>query len=116
MATITKQFLSDSTTGRGIKVAATSSAGTDIHTAIAGTTDIDEIWLWASNTDTSAIVLTIEFGGTTAVDDNIVVTVAASSTELVCPGLIIQNGIDVAAFAGTANKISIFGYVNRMDY
>ena len=62
------------------------------------------------------MVLTIEFGGVAVPDDNIVVTVAASSTELVLPGLIIQNGIDVAAFASVASKISIFGYVNRMDY
>ncbi len=116
MATITKQFLSGSTNGRGIKVAATSSAGTTIHTAVSGTTDIDEVWLWASNTDSAAIKLTIEHGGTTAVDDNIVVKVAAESTELVCPGLIMQNGLVIKAFAGTANKITLVGYVNRMDY
>ena len=81
-----------------------------------GTTDIDEVWIYASNTDSSAIKLTLEFGGTTAVDDNIVVTVAAESTELVCPGLIIQNGLVIKAFAGTANKITLVGYVNRMDY
>ena len=116
MATITKQFLSGSTQGRGVKVAATSSAGTTIHTAIGGTTDIDECWIWASNAETSAIILTIEFGGTTGVDDTIVTTVAASSTELVCPGLVLSGGLIIKAFAGTANKISLFGYVNRMDY
>ena len=116
MATITKQFLSGSTQGRGVKVAATSSAGTTIHTAVSGTTDIDEVWIYASNTDSSAIKLTLEFGGTTAVDDNVVVTVAAESTELVIPGLVIQNGLVIKAFAGTANKISCFGFVNRLDY
>ena len=115
MATITKQFLSNSTTGRGIKVAATGTAGTAIH-SVGAAPDIDEVWLWASNTDTSAIILTIEFGGTTGVDDTIVTTVAASSTELVVPGLALGGELHVKAFAGTANKISIFGYVNRMDY
>jgi len=116
MATITKRFLSDSTNGRGIKVVQTSTAGTDIHTAVGDAGDFDEIWLWASNADTAAIILTIEFGGVTGIDDTIVTTVAASSTELVCPGLVLAGGLDVAAFAGSANKISIFGYVNRLDY
>jgi hypothetical protein len=125
MATITKQFLSASTQGKGIKITTTASDGTGdgglsnanpIHAAVAGTTDIDEVWLYASNTDTSAIVLTIEFGGTTSVTDTIVTTVAASSTELVVPGLIIQNGLNIRAFAATNNKISIFGFVNRLDY
>tara|TARA_R100001082_G_scaffold108569_2_gene83993 strand:+ start:2011 stop:2361 length:351 start_codon:yes stop_codon:yes gene_type:complete len=116
MATITKQFLSGSTNGRPIEVAATSTAGTTIHTAVSGTTDIDEIWIWASNNDTSSIILTIEFGGTTDQDDRLVTTVAASSTELVVPGLILQNGCIVKAYAGTTNEINLVGYVNRLDY
>lgn len=116
MATITKQLLSGSTHGRGIKVAATGTAGTLIHTAINNTSDFDEVWLWASNFEGSDIKLTLEFGGTTSVDDHIVVKVAAESTELVCPGLVLRDTLVVRAFAGTGNKISIFGYVNRMDY
>ena len=45
MATYSKQKLSDSTNGRNIKVAATATAGTAIHTAVAGASDLDEIWL-----------------------------------------------------------------------
>ena len=52
MATITKQLLSGSTQGTGIKLTDTSTSGnTDagylIHTAVSGPTDIDEIWIWA---------------------------------------------------------------------
>ena len=43
MATYSKQLLSGGTNGKNIKVAATATAGTTIHTAVAGTTDIDEI-------------------------------------------------------------------------
>ena len=116
MATITKQFLSGSTNGRPIEVAATSSAGTTIHTAVSGTTDIDEIWIWASNNHTRSIILTIEFGGTTDQDDRLVTTVAASSTELVVPGLVLQNGCVLRAYADTTNEINLVGYVNRLDY
>ena len=59
MATYSKQLLSGSTNGKNIEVAATASAGTTIHTAVAGTSDMDEIWLYACNTDSSDRKLTI---------------------------------------------------------
>ena len=65
-SSIVKSELSGSTDGLGVKVAATSSAGTTIHTASSGTGDnnYDELWIWAVNCDTSAIKLTIQYGGT----------------------------------------------------
>ena len=54
MATYSKAHFSQSTNGRGILVAATSTPGTLIHTAVAGTSDIDEVWIYAAcNTGTS---------------------------------------------------------------
>src|SRR3954464_7891255 len=70
MATVTKEKLSGSTDARGIKIVAIASAGTTIHTAHA--TAMDEIYLWAYNSDTTVSrLLTIQFGGTTSVDDDI---------------------------------------------
>jgi hypothetical protein len=40
MATAVKRILSGSTNGKPIKVVATSTAGTTIHTAVAGTTPV----------------------------------------------------------------------------
>ena len=116
MATFTKQVLSGSTNGLGIKVVATATAGTLIHTAVAGTTAEDEIWLYAHNTSASAVKLTLEWGGVTSPDDLIEVTIGADGTGLilVAPGLCLQNGLVVRAFAGTANVLNIFGYVNRI--
>ena len=119
MATIEKKSLApggSSVNCQGIKVAATSTTGTAIHQACSGTTDFDEVWLWACNTDSQARLLTIEFGGTTSPDDLIQVTVAANSTELVVPGLIMQNGAAINAFAAAANVIIIHGYVNHLNY
>jgi hypothetical protein len=117
MATFSKQLLSGSTNGRGIKVVATATAGTLIHTAVAGTTPEDEIWLYAHNTSASAVKLTLEWGGTTAPDDHIEVNIPVDGTGLVlvAPGILLQNGLVVRAFAGTANVINIFGYVNRIS-
>lgn len=120
MATYTKVKLSGSTDGRAIKVAATSiGSGTPIHTGSSTATTYDEIWLYAQNTDTSAIKLTIGWGGTTDPDDLIELTVAAESgLVLVAPGLLLKGNATTAlivkAAAATADKITIHGFVNQI--
>jgi hypothetical protein len=120
MATFSKVKLSGSTNGRGIKVAATATAGTTIHATGTSSSILDEIWLYAYNSDSAAIVLTIEFGGVSAPDDNIKLSIPATSgLTLVVPGLILSGtgsaASTVAAFAATADKIVITGYVNRIS-
>lgn len=113
MATYSKEKLSGSTDGRMVKVAATATAGTTIHTAHA--TALDEIWLYAVNSDTTARKLTIEFGGTTSPDDLIEQTIQPESgLVLVVPGLLVTNSIVVRAFCATANVVMIGGFVNRI--
>jgi hypothetical protein len=119
MATFSKVKLSGSTNGRGILVAATTSTGTTIHATGTSSTVLDEIWLYAYNSDTAAITLTIEFGGTTAPNDNIKLSIPANSgLTLVVPGLILSGtgsaASTITAFAGTTNKIVITGYINRI--
>ena len=115
MPTFTKKKLSGSTDGRGIKVVQTGTLGTTIHTAVAGTTDFDEIWLFAYNGHTGNVVLTIEFGGATVPDDNIVLTLTPKTgLFLVVPGLILQNGSVVTAFADVGNVVVITGFVNNI--
>ena len=115
MATFTKKILSGSTDGKAIKVVQTATAGTTIHTAVSGTSDIDEIWLYAVNSSASAVKLTIEWGEAAAPDGNIELSVAAESgLVLVTAGLLLQNSLVVKAFAATANVILLHGYVNRI--
>src|SRR5436309_644759 len=107
---INKIKLSGSTDGRGIKVAATATPGTTIHTAQSGTAanTFDEVWLWVYNSDSVSRLLTIEFGGTTAPDDNIKVTIPSQTgLSLVVPGLVLQNSDVVKAFCGTTNVVVI---------
>jgi hypothetical protein len=116
MATWTKLPLSGSTNGRPIKVVATSLAGTTIHTAAAttGVDNYDEVWLFGYNSDTANRSLTVQFGGTTAPDDSITITLSPQAgLFLVLPGIIIQNSLVVKAFASTANVVMVSGYVNR---
>lgn len=118
MASFSKIPLSGSTNGRLVKVAATATAGTTIHTGSTTTTTLDEVWLYAVNSDTTDRKLTIEFGGVTAPDDLIEQTIPAESgLVLVVPGLIIKGAataLVVRAFAATANVVLIGGYVNRI--
>lgn len=117
MATGNKRKLSSSTDGKPILIAATATAGTALHTAVAGTTagTFDEIWLYAYNAHTADVLLTVEFGGATAPDQNIKVTVPFQSGVIcVVPGLILQNAMTVKAFAATTNVITISGFVNAL--
>jgi len=114
MATITKEFLSGTPgTGRPIKVAATSTPGTTLHTGHA--TAKDEVNIWLTNTDTVARLVTVEFGGVSAPDDHIKVTVPAGESVLAVPGVPISGGLLVKAYAAAANVITAWGYVNRIS-
>ena len=112
MTTYKKTLLSGSVDGKAIKIVQTSTPGTLVHTAVAGSVNFDEIWLWVQNNHTADVILTVEFGSADA-GDNIIVTVPFKSGLIpVAPGLALNNASTVKAFAGTANVISIFGFVN----
>jgi hypothetical protein len=119
MSTFTKKKLSGSTDGMAIKVTGTSTSATvTVHTAVSGTTvgTFDEIWLYACNTTTSSVKLTIEWGTATAADGNIEVTVLPEAGLVtIIPGLILQNAKVVKAFAGTADVILLTGFVNAIE-
>lgn len=115
MASAIKTKLSASTDGKAVKVVATATTGTTIHTAVSGTTLWDEIWLWAYNSHTASVDLTIEFGGTTNPDNRILQTISIKSgLVLIIPGLILQNGAVVTAYAGTANVVTLTGFINQI--
>jgi hypothetical protein len=110
-----KAKLSGSTDGKGIKVGATSTPGTTIHTAVSGTTNFDEVWLYAINTSTTDVVLTLEYGSASAPDDNIIQTIVAKGgLLLILPGLILQNSAVIKAFAATTNVVVLHGFVNQI--
>ena len=116
MATFSKSILSGSTDGKQIKVAATATAGTLIHTGSTTPATLHEVWLYAVNTSASDVKLTIEWGGVAAPDDHSEDTVKAENgLYLIVPGLIIKGNataLVVRAFAATTNVICISGYVN----
>jgi len=117
MATLSKVPLSGASYGLPVKVAATASTGTTIHATGVSATTVDEVWLFA--TCTTSVVLTIQWGGTTAPDNAITLTIPANSgLTLVIPGLILTGtggaASTVYAYASVTNVCMLSGYVNRI--
>lgn len=115
MSTYTKVKLSGSTDGKAILVDSTSVEKT-IHTAIAGTTSFDEIWIWAQNNHTADVLLTVSFGGTADPGDHIIYTVPfKDGLKIIAPGLLLQNGALITSIASVASVVSLTGFVNRIS-
>lgn len=120
MATYSKVLLSGSTNGQPILVTATSSTGTTIHATGTSSSTIDEIHLFAYNSDSGAILLTIQFGGTTSPNNDVKLSIPPQTgLTYVIPGLCLTGtgaaATTVYAYAGTGSKVTISGYVNRIS-
>lgn len=117
MATFSRILLSGSTSGRAIPVVATATAGTLIHTAVAGAAAYDEVYLWVSNVTGSAATLTIEWGGVTDPGDHLTKAYsipANSGPVAIAVGQVLNGGLAIRAFSGTASALNITGFVNRI--
>ena len=117
MATMTRNKLSGSTNGKSVKIAATATPGTTVHTAVSGTSSWDEVYCWFTNTSGSAVNITIEFGGTTDPDNLIVKSLSIPANSPPIPlltGQILQNALVVSVFASTANVLLATGFVTTI--
>jgi hypothetical protein len=116
MPTYAPVHASGSTSGRMIKVVATGTPGTLLHTAVAGATDFDEIVVSAVNSDTVPRLLTVELGGVTSPDDLVQMSIPAQNgLNIVVPkGACRLNGaVVVRAFAAAANVVMCLVSVDR---
>ena len=116
MASISKVLLSGSTNGRMIQVTGTTSGSANtIHTAVSGTSSLDDVHLWAVNYGTTDVLLTIEYGGTGVANEiDFVIPSNVGLVEVVSK-LLIQNGLVIKAYAATGSVMNIGGYVNRIS-
>ena len=116
MAVFVGNPLSGSTNGRPIPVVATATAGTLIHTAVAGTAGYDEVFIWASNVTAAVATLTLEFGGVADPGDHLIKNYSIapySGGILVVAGQRVQGGVAIRAFSGTASAINLTGFYDR---
>lgn len=114
MATFTKMFLSPSTSGQPITVAATTTAGaTAIHVGATGTS-IDEVWLWASLSGASNATVNLLWGAATSGATIPVTITAGQGPTAIAPGWAI-SGQTVSAWASIGSVVVIAGFVNRIS-
>lgn len=112
--------LSASTKGRGIKIVATATPGTTVHsTGNSGATVIDKVRLYLQNNHTAAVDYVVEFGGVTDPDDCIKGNIPAKSGKvLVVNDLPLIDGaagaLDVKVYGSVANVLVAFGQVLRV--
>lgn len=118
MGSISKLILTGSNQGRPILVTASGSTGTTIHTTLSSSTTVDEIWIYATNNDSSQRNLTVEYGTTGASSEISVGIPSKSGLSIVLAGTILTGtGSDVSvirAYSDVSDKISLIGYVNRI--
>jgi len=110
---ISKVVLSGSTDGRPIVITATELPGDLIHTA--SDTEIDEIWIYLSNSSDTPVVTTIQWGLTTAAGSIIQSVPGQAGLYLAIPGLVLTNGSVVRAFASVSEVVTVLGFVNRIS-
>jgi hypothetical protein len=112
MAAYSKEFLTAAPSGLQVPVAATASPGTTVHTAAA--TAKDEVYLFFCSNHTSAVDVTIQWGGLTAGAQTVVTVPAKSGDYLVIAGRLISGSLTIQVFASVANVVFVTGYVNRV--
>jgi|ERR1035441_2836856 hypothetical protein len=115
--TFTKLPLSASSYGQQILISATTSASANpIHTSVAGTSAMDEIWLYAYNDSTASVVCSILWGGTMDLGNvNRVPLQGQAGRTLIVDGKLLQNGLTVYAYASSSNWVSLDGFINRIQ-
>lgn len=125
MATFSLIPLSVSADFRGIKIAATASPGTAIHTAQASASLGDFLTIDITNVDTVPRPYTIEWGGTTSPDDQKRGVILPGQTVTVARKRGIRNAlsvrvasitmtwIDGLSYTGATNILIVHGQVQR---
>jgi hypothetical protein len=115
MASISKQLLSGSTNGRMVQVTGTGSGSANtLHTAVSGTANLDEVYLYAVNTGSSDVLVTIEYGGTGVANEIDFIVPGSVGLVPLVEKLLLQNSLVVKAYAATGSVVNIGGYVNRI--
>lgn len=112
---VTPLKLSGSTNGRGIKLA-TAAAGTAVHTTATatGASKFDEIYIWAANVVSASKQVTVYVGATGLTGDKVIDTIPPKSgLYQLLPGMRLNGGVSVKAFAASPCAVTVFGLVNR---
>lgn len=114
MANYSKVLLSASTNGKQIAITGNGTATANtIHTAIAGTAALDEVFVYVHNPAVSDTNFTIQWGGS-APEDSVITSVTGKAGRLlVVDGKLLQNGLVISGYTA-AGTVYVDGFVNRI--
>jgi hypothetical protein len=113
MVALRPMFSSEGNDGDMVAITQTATAGNVLHTAVAGTNHIDEVYVYACNVHTAVVKLTLEIGGTTVGYRSTKNVPNDDGYHLVLPGIRVNNGTIIGAFAGTTAVVNCIVIVNR---
>lgn len=116
MPTYTKLPLSSSINGKQIIITGTGSiSANEIHTAVAGESALDEIYIYAYNNATSSIATNILWGGIVEPDDLVKCNIPSQNGRyLIVDGKLLQNSLTVKMYADVSGSLIVDGFVNRI--
>lgn len=125
MATLSKQqfSVSEAMTGRRFVVTGTMASAANVFHKVPTTAGImDECWVYAHNFSTQDVDLTVCWGltaipssQTADVSEGVTITIPFhSGRACIFDGVILGKALSAAAYASSANAISIDGFVNRI--
>ena len=109
----TPKLLSGCTQGKPIKVTSTTTGGANtVHTAVAGTSNIDFIDVYATNNSASSVDISLGWGGVTVDETLGPVSIAANAGPVkIADKFPLQNGLVLSAWASVADDILLTGRV-----
>ena len=113
MTALRPMFGTGSTDGNMVAIIAVATPGTNLHTAVTGTNHIDEVYVYACNIHTADVTVTMEIDGVAAANQMTYSVPSSDGYHLILPGIRMQNGGTIAAFAGTTAVVNCIVVVNR---
>lgn len=111
--TIRKIHLSESDRGQPITITDTATAGQLIHTSITGQDGMDLISIWMTNSNTATRTVTVEWGGSNAQHQTVVVLPGKVGEYWAIIGRPLSGGLEVRIFADAANDVKVGGFAIR---
>lgn len=91
----------------------TLTNGQIIHSGVADTSSFDEIFLYATNRADTGVYLMLQWGAVTSGSSIQATIYPKEGLNLISPGLILNSGSILRAYASSGNAISVMGYVQR---
>jgi hypothetical protein len=90
-----------------------STPGTVIHKSSFNLDDY--VWVWAANTHTQAVTITVYKGSTSEGFgiDNIITLQPRDNKILIEPGILLKDGLEIRIVASVAEVVKASGFVHR---